>query len=66
MPALTSERPSTAVINARLLLVVDEAGGEITAEDLCAELRRRGWAFDDLSPARLGMEPDAIIRRATE
>lgn len=48
----------------RIKQVLAEHPDGISAGDLCAELRRRGWAFDDLSPAKLGLDPSTIIRLA--
>ena len=45
------------IIAIRQTIIVIEAGGAITAEEFCREHRRRGWAFDDLTPARLGLRP---------
>lgn len=50
------------VIAFRQRIILMEAGGAMSVEEFCAEHRRRGWAFDDLSPARLGLPPDAILR----
>lgn len=50
------------VIGFRIKLLVAEAGGMLRADDLCAELRRRGWAFADCCPEAMGLKPDDIIR----
>lgn len=62
MPTEHQVETRREVIALRQLIIVAEAGGAMTAEEFCAEHRRRGWAFDDLSPARLGLKPDDIIR----
>ncbi|MDV7340996.1 hypothetical protein RYZ26_15425 [Terasakiella sp. A23] len=50
------------VHQARMKIILMEHGMEITAEDFCKEHIRRGWAFPDLTPASLGLEPTDIIR----
>lgn len=51
-----------AVIGLRIRILLEEHGGEMRADEFCAEHRRRGWAFDDFSPARLGLADGDIIR----
>ncbi|EPY03533.1 hypothetical protein [Magnetospirillum fulvum] len=46
----------------RILLIVEERGS-ITAADFCAEMIRRGWAYPDLTPDDLNLDPTDIIQR---
>lgn len=50
------------IARARIQQVVREHPRGISARDLCAELRRRGWAFDNLTPATLGPNGDDILK----
>lgn len=49
--------------HARILSLVDERGGSITAADLCDEMTRRGWAEPDVTPESIGLDPADIIER---
>ncbi len=48
------------------MTILAEHPDGMSAEELCVELRRRGLAFDDLSPAGLGLEGKTILRLAGE
>lgn len=58
--------PTVETCTHRITTILAEHPEGISADDLCAELRRRGLAFDDLSPASLGLEGKAILRLAGE
>jgi len=38
----------------RISIIVGQAGGKITAQEYCDELRKRNWATDGFTPGRIG------------
>ena len=50
------------VVRERIVGIAMQHPEGITAADLCEELVRRGWAYDDLSPRQIGLADDDIIR----
>lgn len=50
-------------IHYRMLWLIYGYPDGISAHDLVEELKRRGWAEPDLTPADLGLEPEDVVRK---
>lgn len=59
---MINTKPTDEVVNARMLIIVRNAGGAISAKEFCTEHIKRGWAYDSLCPEVMGLEDNDIIR----
>lgn len=49
------------IIKERQRIILRNAGGEMTAQEFCDEHIRRGWAFPNLTPERMGLDDMDIV-----
>lgn len=50
------------IIKERQRIILRTAGGEMTAKEFCDEHIRRGWAYPDLTPKRIGLNDTDVVR----
>lgn len=50
------------IIKERQMIILRSAGGKMTAKEFCAEHIRRGWAYPDLTPERIGLDDTDVVR----
>ncbi|MEE9395285.1 MAG: hypothetical protein V3W41_22565 [Planctomycetota bacterium] len=50
------------IMKERQRIILRSAGGKMTAKEFCNEHVRRGWAYADLTPDRIGLEDTDIVR----